>query len=171
MKKLFALMVLLLFVCSPALASQKVTKQQIANKRIVEYYADYFKVDKDFCLAIAEIESHFKTGAYNNPKKGEEDELYISRGVMQLTIATGMQFNRKIQKTEDLYIAEQNIISGVKFIRYLFREYPNASIDEIAQMYNLGESKYRRGSRNADYVYKFRKAYRKDLDIQPKVQP
>ena len=165
MKKILIFLSLCILFSSSVFAAGKLTpeqKEQKENRRIVRYYAKMLKVDIDFCDSIAFIESKYKTGAYNNPKGEEsEDEDYISRGVMQLTFATGSSFNKKIKSIEDLYIAEQNIIAGVRFIKYLFKHYPDATYTEIAQLYNLGETKYEKGIRNSDYEEKFMRAYNK----------
>lgn len=75
---------------------------------------------------------------------------------MQLTFDTGQKFNKKIQEKTDLFHAEKNIIAGIRFIKYLFKKYPEASHEEIAQIYNLGETKYLQGIRNQSYVNKFK---------------
>ncbi len=166
MKKILIFLSLCILFSSSVFAAGKLTpeqKEQKENRRIVRYYAKALKVDVDFCDSIAFVESKYKTGAYNNPKGPEsDDEDYISRGVMQLTFFTAHAFNKKnINSIEDMYVAEQNIIAGVRFIKYLFKYYPDATYVEIAQLYNLGETKYNKGIRNSDYVDKFLRAYNK----------
>lgn len=130
-------------------------KQQERNRKLVRYYAGVMNVDTDFCDAIAQIESVYRTKAYNNPKKPLHKETWISRGVMQLTFETGQKFNKKILKKTDLFHPEANIIAGIRYIKYLFKKYPTASNEEIAQIYNLGETKFVQGVRNQAYANKF----------------
>ena len=131
------------------------SKEQEKNRKLVRYYANILHVDADFCDAIAQIESVYRTQAFNNPKKPLNKEIWISRGVMQLTFDTGQKFNKKIQNKDDLFRADDNIIAGIRFIKYLFDKYPDASYEEIAQIYNLGETKFSLGMRNEAYANKF----------------
>lgn len=163
MKKIIVVAIGLLMLLSSSVFAEELTKRQIANRKLVKYYARFYGTDEQFCDAIAKIESNWGLDpkAYNNPKgPASKNEVYISRGVMQLTIETGRSFNKKQIKTvEDLYRDEANIIAGVRFIKYLFKTYPSATLVEIAQMYNLGETKYSKGIRNSEYTSRFLKAY------------
>jgi soluble lytic murein transglycosylase-like protein len=78
---------------------------------------------------------------------------------MQLTFDTGKKFNRKIQKKDDLYHAENNIIAGIRYIKYLIRKYPLSTLEDITQLYNLGETKFLQGTRNPSYAKKFQAIY------------
>jgi soluble lytic murein transglycosylase-like protein len=142
-----------------AIAQEKLTKEQQRNKKIVRYYAELLKVDPDLCDAIAQIESAYRSKAFNNPKKPLNDETWISRGVMQLTFDTGKIFNKKIQKKDDLYHAKANILAGVRYIKYLIKKYPLSTLEEITQLYNLGETKFLQGKRNQSYADKFLAIY------------
>jgi soluble lytic murein transglycosylase-like protein len=151
--KIIVYISLLMILSTTAFAANR---EQEKNRKLVRYYAGVMEVDADFCDAIAQIESAYKTNAFNNPKKPLNKETWISRGVMQLTFETGQKFNKKIQEKTDLFHAEKNIIAGIRFIKYLFKKYPEASHEEIAQIYNLGETKYLQGIRNQSYVNKFK---------------
>jgi soluble lytic murein transglycosylase-like protein len=144
---------------STAIAQQKLTKEQQRNKKMVRHYAELLKVDADLCDAIAQVESSYKSKAYNNPKKPLNNEVWISRGVMQLTFDTGKKFNRKIKKKEDLFKAENNIIAGIRYIKYLIEKYPLSTVEDITQLYNLGETKFLQGTRNPSYTEKFHAIY------------
>ena len=144
---------------STAIAQQKFNKEQQRNKKMVRYYAALLKVDADLCDAIAQIESSYKSKAFNNPKKPLKKEVWISRGVLQLTFDTGKKFNSKIQKKNDLYHAENNIIAGIRYIKYLIKKYPHATLEDITQLYNLGETKFLQGTRNPSYTEKFQAVY------------
>jgi len=158
MSKFIAYLSLLMLLSITGFANETLTKEQVRNRLKVRNYAIKYKVNADFCDAIAKIESAYRTNAFNNPKKPMSKECWISRGVMQLTIATAKKFNKKILSREDLYKPNINIIAGIQFIKYLFDKYPDLSYDEIAQIYNLGEKKYHEGLRNQAYVRRFETA-------------
>lgn len=157
--KALAYIFLMVMLSSTAIAQQELNKEQQRNKKIVRYYARLLNVDADFCDAIARIESGYKSKAFNNPKKPLTDEVWISRGVMQLTFDTGKKFNSKIRRKDDLYNAENNIIAGIRYIKYLMQKYPLYTLEDITQLYNLGESKFMRGMRNSSYTEKFQAIY------------
>ncbi len=159
MKVLAYIFLMFILSSSTAIAEQKLTKEQQRNKKMVRYYAEKLKVDADLCDAIAQIESSYRSKAFNNPKKPLDNEVWISRGVMQLTFETGKKFNSKIQKKDDLYQAENNIIAGIRYIKYLIRKYPFLTIEDITQLYNLGETKFLQGTRNPSYSEKFQAVY------------
>ena len=149
----------MVMLSSTAIAQQKLTKEQQRNKKMVRHYAELLNVDADLCDAIAQIESAYKSKAFNNPKKPLQNEVWISRGVMQLTFDTGKKFNRKIQRKNDLYQAENNIIAGIRYIKYLITKYPHSTLEDITQLYNLGEKKFMQGARNPSYASKFLAIY------------
>jgi soluble lytic murein transglycosylase-like protein len=159
MSKFIAYLSLLMLLSTAGFAYETLTKEQVRNRVKVRNYAAKYKVDADFCDAIAKIESDYQTNAFNNPKKPMTKEGWISRGVMQLTIATAKKFNKKILSRDDLYNPDRNIIAGIQFIKYLFEKYRDLSYQEIAQIYNLGEKKYHEGMRNEAYVKKFEIAF------------
>jgi len=150
---------LMVMLSSTAFAQQKLNKEQQRNKKMVRHYAELLKVDVDLCDAIAQVESGYKSKAFNNPKKPLNNEVWISRGVMQLTFDTGKKFNRKIKKKDDLYNAEKNIIAGIRYIKYLINKYPLNTLEDITQLYNLGETKFLQGTRNPSYAEKFQAIY------------
>ena len=78
---------------------------------------------------------------------------------MKLTFDTGKKFNSKIRRKDDLYNAENNIIAGIRYIKYLMQKYPLYTLEDITQLYNLGESKFMRGMRNSSYTEKFQAIY------------
>jgi soluble lytic murein transglycosylase-like protein len=157
--KTLAYILLIFMLSNTAIAQQKLNKEQQINKKMVRYYAEKLKVDADLCDAIAQVESGYKSNAFNNPKKPLTNEVWISRGVMQLTFDTGRKFNTKIQKKDDLYHAENNIIAGIRYIKYLIEKYPLSTLEDITQLYNLGETKFLKGFRNPSYTEKFHAVY------------
>jgi soluble lytic murein transglycosylase-like protein len=158
MSKFIAYLSLLMLLSTSGFAHETLTNEQERNRAKLRNYAVKYKVDADFCDAIAQIESFYRTNAFNNPKKPMRKECWISRGIMQLTIGTAKKFNKNIRSQEDLYNPDRNIIAGIQFIKYLFDKYPKLSFEEIAQIYNLGETKYHEGLRNRAYVKKFETA-------------
>ena len=159
MKVLAYIFLMVTLSSSTAIAQQKLTKEQERNKKMVRYYAALMNVDADLCDAIAQIESSYRSKAFNNPKKPLNNEVWISRGIMQLTFDTGKKFNRKIKKKDDLYNAEKNIIAGIRYIKYLIDKYPLYTLEDITQLYNLGETKFLQGTRNPLYAEKFQAIY------------
>src|SRR5208337_4530940 len=133
MSKFIAYLSLLMLLSTSGFAYETLTKEQERNRVKVRNYAVKYKVDADFCDAIARIESAYQTNAFNNPKKPITKECWISRGVMQLTMATAKKFNKKIISRDDLYNPDRNIIAGIQFIKYLFEKYRDLSYQEIAQ--------------------------------------
>ncbi len=159
MKLLTYIWLSIIMLANMAIAQEKFTKEQQRIKKIVRYYAELLMVDPDLCDAIAQIESSYRSKSFNNPKKPLNDETWISRGVMQLTFDTGKKFNKKIQKKEDLYNTEANILAGIRYIKYLIEKYPLFTLEEITQLYNLGETKFLQGKRNPSYAKKFQTIY------------
>ena len=157
--RVLAYILLIVMLSSAAFADQKLNKEQLRNKKMVRHYAELLKVDVDLCDAIAQVESGYKSKAFNNPKKPLNNEVWISRGVMQLTFDTGKKFNMKIKKKDDLYNAEKNIIAGIRYIKYLIDKYPLYTLEDITQLYNLGETKFLQGTRNPLYAEKFQAIY------------
>jgi len=157
--KILAYIFLMVMLSSTAIAQQKLNKEQQRIKKMVRYHAELLKIDADLCDAIAQIESSYNSKAFNNPKKPQVNEVWISRGVMQLTFDTGKKFNGKIQKKDDLYHAENNVIAGIRYIKYLIKKYPLATLEDITQLYNLGETKFLQGKRNPSYAEKFQAVY------------
>lgn len=101
------------------------------------------KLDPDFAQAIAEVESGYNPNAIN-----PRDPSY---GVMQLTMAVAKHYNPNIKDRITIMNPVENILAGVRFLADLRRKYPNAFLSDIAEMYNLGETKFRKGFRNPRY--------------------
>lgn len=57
---------------------------------------------------------------------------------------------------ENLKDPQTSIHAGTKFLGYLIKKYP---LDDAIQMYNLGETKFRKGLRSQEYLKKFKAAY------------
>jgi hypothetical protein len=124
------------------------------NIRTIKTIAKQEGVNEAICLAIAKGESGFKTYAFNDNKKGKgQQQIRQSHGLFQLTIATGKTFG--IKSIEELYQAEKNARAGIRFIKHLLIKYPQQSIYNIAQMYNLGETRFRRGKTAQTYASRF----------------
>jgi soluble lytic murein transglycosylase-like protein len=78
---------------------------------------------------------------------------------MQLTLPTAKFYNKNIKAKEDLLNIDNNLLAGTKYLADLFRKYPSASMYDIAQMYNIGETKFRHNLRNPAYSNKVMQRY------------
>ena len=172
MRKIILILLMLLIPINVLAKPNSLSEREKVITFITET-AKFEKVDVNFCLSIARIESNFDTHAHNdntfnftkNSKnidiKYGSQERYVSRGVMQVTIATGKHFNKNIKITRDLYDMKKNVVAGVRYIKYIFKKYPSFTYVQVAQIYNLGETAYFNGKRNTDYENKFMKYFMK----------
>jgi soluble lytic murein transglycosylase-like protein len=169
--KYLYLAIAMVLVANVAIAGGKGSRSSkpTQNKYVtlVRNTAVKYKVEADFCEAITKIESDFQPGALNvNPEDPDSKIIIISptrssHGLMQITEQTGKAFNKNIKNKEDCYDPIKNVTAGVKYIRYLFKTYPEAPIEQIAELYNTGEPAYfDRDIRNPEYVAKFLRAYK-----------
>lgn len=167
---------ILLMLLIPFNVSAQAKKNLNEKEKVINFITETAKkerVDVNFCLSIARVESNFDSQAHNdntfnftkNSKnidiKYGSQERYVSRGVMQVTIATGKFFNKNIKTTRDLYDMKKNVIAGVRYIKYIFNKYPKYTYVQVAQIYNLGETAYFNGKRNTDYENKFMRHFMK----------
>jgi len=126
-------------------------------------YANAYNVPLESALAIAMIESSFNPNA-KNPR----DPSY---GLFAITPALAYDYgfvrdykNPSDNDIKNIYNIDNNCKIAMKFLRYLFKKYP----EEIAvQMYNVGETGYLKlGRRNKSYLNKYlayKKFYRREL--------
>lgn len=165
MKKILIILTVLILTIAlfPKVGASITEEERIMY--LIESTAQQEGVDVSFCKSIARIESNFLNKAFNDntyhfvKQKNISHERYVSRGIMQLTIATAKYFNKDIKTRQDLYDSNKNIVAGVRYIKYLFKKYPKYSYGQIAQLYNLGETSYLKGKRNSNYEKKFVKWY------------
>jgi soluble lytic murein transglycosylase-like protein len=127
------------------------------NINLIIKYSKMYNIDPSIPLTIATIESGFRTNAFNkNVKKIHKKKISReSHGVMQLTLITGRFFNPAIKTKKDLYDAEKNIKASIIFIKYLLDKHKNASLEDIASMYNSGEKEFNRKNISITYRREF----------------
>lgn len=158
MKIIKYILIMLLVLLPVTVSSENLVKEikyidKVTVVKIIKEIAKKEKVDKTICLTIAKIESDFRPWV-SNPK----DPSY---GLYELAFGTAKAFNKDIKSVDDMYDVRKNATAGIRFIKHLLKTYPKATIYEIAQMYNLGETKYNKGVRNIDYKNRFTKFYKK----------
>lgn len=155
--KILLIMLIILVPINAVGATKKLTVKELKMNtkelviKIIREESKRIGVEKEISITFAKIESDFRPEVFNSNDP--------SHGLFQLAFETGTHFNKRIKTVKDLYNPRENAIAGIRFIKHLIVTYPNASIGEIAQMYNLGETKFKRGVRNADYERQFLKWY------------
>ena len=131
-------------------AAQINTKAKKHNQVILKYSRQH-RIDSNLVKSIITAESCFRTRALSN--KG-------AKGLMQLIPDTAERFGVK-----EIYDAEQNILAGTKYLRFLLDRY-KGDLKKAIAAYNAGEGavdKYKgippyRETRN--YVENVLKVYR-----------
>ena len=111
---------------------------------LVRKYSILTGISKARLLTHISIESNFNTNA-----KNPSDPSY---GLMGITSLIGKHYAGV--KDFELYNPENNIKAGSYFLKDLDRKY-RLSPEHIAEIYNLGETKYNAGLRSPDYRKKF----------------
>ena len=147
-------MITIIFLFFPC---PKVSADTNFNINLIMKYSKMYDIDPSIPLTIATIESGFRTKAFNkNVKKTHKKKISReSHGVMQLTLLTGRFFNPEIKTKKDLYDPEKNIKASIIFIKYLLAKHKNASLQDIASMYNSGEKEFYRKNISTTYRREF----------------
>ena len=149
------ILLLPIIVSSKNINNKQLEKGEIVNKqlekekivKLIIEIAKQEKVEVEICLAIAKVESNFRPEVFN-----PNDPSY---GLYQLAFGTAIAYNKNIKNIKDLYNARKNATAGIRFLKHLIEIYPKATVGNIAQVYNLGETKYNKGIRNLEYKKKF----------------
>jgi soluble lytic murein transglycosylase-like protein len=114
--------------------SKKVTQTSFSQKlpyiNIIHEVADTYQLSAELLKAIIKIESNYNPRAVS-PKGAQ--------GLMQLMPATAKRFG-----VSDVFDPEENIIGGVKFLRYLFDEFGENNLKLVLAGYNAGEEAVRK---------------------------
>jgi soluble lytic murein transglycosylase-like protein len=84
-----------------------------------------YGISAELIKAIIKVESNYNAKAVS--PKG-------ARGLMQLMPGTAKRFG-----VSDSFDPEQNIIGGVKYLRFLFEEFGENNLDLVLAGYNAGE--------------------------------
>lgn len=121
------------------------------------YYATEWGLDPALVKAVAKVESNFDPKA-----KNPADPSY---GLMQITPALaydyGLITNYKEPswlEIEMIYNIDNNLSVACWFMERLHSKY---DFDQAVQSYNVGETGYKLGHRNFDYLEKVRRYYEK----------
>ena len=153
---LLTAIVLAIFV--PAWAAET-SRDAEESVRLIKDVAKQVGVEAAICLAVVKTENNrFNTFAFNDNKMGRgHADIRQSHGLFQLTYITGKSFG--IKERGDLYDKRKNAVAAIKFIKYLLNKYPHSSLADIAQRYNLGETRFRRGATAQAYAKRFMMYY------------
>lgn len=100
-------------------------KQMRTWSYLISYQSKKLKIDEALVKAIIYAESYFNPNATSH--KG-------ASGLMQLMPATAQQYG-----VSDLYNPRQNIIAGIKHLKYLLKRYPK-NLKHALAAYNAGET-------------------------------
>lgn len=126
-------------------------------RNLIFLKSSQWKVEPALIRAIIQVESNF------NPKaKNPSDPSY---GLMQITPGLASDFglitdpsSPSRSEINQLYKEANNLDVGCWYISKLLSRHP---FDNAIQMYNVGETGYKRGVRNKPYLEKVRKYYAK----------
>ena len=124
------------------------TKAQLVA--MAERIAAECGLDPDLAKAVIQKESSWDPDAIN-----PDDPSY---GIMQVTVPIGIAYGiiSSADEYRELLKPEKGMRAGCRFLAYLVRTYP---LDSAIQMYNLGETKFRKGIRVPDYLAKVKEYY------------
>ena len=100
-------------------------KQMRALSPLIYQQSKKHGIDESLVKAVIYTESHFNPNATSH--KG-------ASGLMQLMPLTGKKYG-----VNDLYNPRQNIIAGIKHLRYLMTLFPN-NLKHVIAAYNAGEN-------------------------------
>ena len=155
----YVLLTAIVLAISVPVWAAETNKDAEENVRLIKDIAEQVGVDAAICLAIVKTENNqFNTFAFNDNKKGRgHADIRQSHGLFQLTYATGKSFG--IKERGDLYDKRKNAEAAVKFIKYLLNKYQHSSLADMAQRYNLGETRFRRGAIARVYTERFMMYY------------
>lgn len=115
------------------------------NAKILTRTAIQLGIEPAILLAFGMKETKLRDKAYNANKKGKGSaDIRESHGVLQPTFATAKAFGAKT--VTDLYDAKKCALYAGRFIKDLLKKYSKKfSLAQIAEMYNLGETRFFKG--------------------------
>lgn len=100
-------------------------RQMRALSTVIYHQSKKYDIDESLVKAVIYTESYFNPNATSH--KG-------ASGLMQLMPATAEKYG-----VSDLYNPRQNIIAGIKHLRYLMTLFPN-NLKHVLAAYNAGEN-------------------------------
>ena len=126
----------------------------------IAYHAKANGLSLSLIKAFARAESNFNPRARNFEKSPEDYDDSI--GLMQITPALAFDYglitNYKHPTSYDInkmFDIENNLNVACRHLKYLHK-YP---FSQMVQSYNVGETGYKNGRRNRDYLYKVSEYY------------
>lgn len=149
---------------SPKVEKQKATEPAVKSQSSSQYdqliakYSERHKVDFNLIKAVIKAESNFNPRAVS--RKG-------AKGLMQLMPGTAVRLG-----VQDIFDPEENIASGVRYLRYLIDLF-NQDLKRSLAAYNAGEKVVQRVNgvppyrETIDYVKKIIAMYGSDLHLYP----
>jgi soluble lytic murein transglycosylase-like protein len=130
-------------------------KASIDVQERIAYHASQWGLEVALVKAIAKVESNFNPAA-----KNPSDPSY---GLMQITPALAYDYGglvRDYQSPSDLEIEMiMDINNNLSVACWFLDRLERYSFDQQVQSYNVGETGYKRGYRNYDYLEKVRSYY------------
>ena len=106
----------------------------------VKKYSEEFNIDKNLIYAVIRCESGF-----NKDSKSKKGAI----GLMQIMPATQNYIMNEECDSVSLYNPDNNIMVGVKYLRYLFNKFNDEVL--VLSAYNAGEGNVIKWLNNTDY--------------------
>ena len=126
----------------------------------IAYHAKANDVPMPLIKAFAKVESNFNPRARNFERSSEAFDDSI--GLMQITPALAYDYglisnykNPTEYEIRKMFDVDNNLNVACRHLKYLHK-YP---FSQMVQSYNVGETGYKNGRRNRDYLYKVRDYY------------
>lgn len=126
----------------------------------IAYHAKANDLPKPLVKAFAKVESNFNPKARNFEKSPEDYDDSI--GLMQITPALAFDYglitnyrNPTQYEISKMFDLNNNLDVACRHLKYLHKY----SFSQMVQSYNVGETGYKNGRRNRDYLYKVKEYY------------
>lgn len=126
----------------------------------IAYHAKENDLPKALVKAFARVESNFNPQARNFEKSPEDYDDSI--GLMQITPAVAHDYglitnyrNPAQSEIEKMFDIDNNLNVACRHLKYLHKY----SFTQMVQSYNVGETGYKNGRRNRDYLNKIKGWY------------
>lgn len=137
-----------------------VIPQSLDVQERIAYHAKQWGLETSLVKAFAKVESNFNPKARNFEKSPEDYDDSI--GLMQITTALAFDcgliknyLNPSALEIEWMFDINNNLSVACEYLNYLSKY----SFEQMVQSYNVGETGYKKGYRNSDYLKKVKKYY------------
>lgn len=124
-------------------------------RNLIFLKSSQWKLEPALIRAVIRTESNFNPRA-KNPADPSWGLMQITPGLAADYGIIADPFNPSRAEINLLYNEENNMDVGCWFLSRLMSKYP---FDEAVQMYNVGETGYKRGVRNLNYLEKVKRYY------------